>query len=119
MIQARYGWTDQTLFDLPAARFLQIIKTIFEAKEYEQREKFILEAYNAWQVVEVVKGIMNDKAKGTSFNDYLKKLGLIEKPKKNSKAERLQAAIEKKQKEKSLSIAEQIRLADKQQTQGR
>lgn len=119
MIQARYSWTDQIVFDLPAARFLQIIKTIFEVKEHEQREKFILESYNAWQIVEVVKGIMSEKAKGQSFGDYIKKLGLVEKPKQGSKAEKLQAAIDLRQKDKALSIAEQIRLADQQQTQKR
>lgn len=119
MIQARYGWTDQTIFELPAARFLQIIETILKAKEHEQREKFILEAYNAWQVVEVVKGIMSDKAKGTKFSDYLKKLGLLEKPKLDSRTAKLHAAIKEREKEKALSIAEQIKLADKQQAQGR
>jgi hypothetical protein len=98
---------------------LQIIDTILEARTHESREKFILEAYNAWQIVEVVKGIMSDKAKGTNFADYMKKLGLNEQPKKDAKAERIAAAFREKQKVKALSIAEEIRQADFTAKQGK
>ena len=118
MIQARYGWIDQIVFDLSAARFLQILDTILEAKAQDQREKFILEAYNAWQIVEVVKGIMSDKVKGMNFTDYMKKLGLEEKP-QDEKSKKLAGIFKEKQKKQALSIAEEIRQADRQLQQGK
>lgn len=108
MIQARYGWTDQQLFDLSAARFLQICSTVLKAKEQEARDQFILQAYNAWQIIEVIKGIASDKVQSTSFKDYLKKLGLNEK----QKLSKLDEKQKEQQTKQALSIAEQIKLAD-------
>jgi hypothetical protein len=98
---------------------LQIIDTILEARTHESREKFILEAYNAWQIVEVVKGIMSEKAKGTNFADYMKKLGLNEPPPKDERAEKIAAAFKEQQKIKALSIADQIKQADLTAKQGK
>jgi hypothetical protein len=99
---------------------LQIIGTISEAIAREQREKFIFEAYNAWQIVEVIKGIMSEKHKGTSFQDYMKKIGLEEKKPKTTKKEKaLAKAFHEEEKKSALSIAEQIRAADKSTAQGK
>ena len=108
LIQARYGWHDQILFDLPAARFLQICSTVIEAYEREHKDRYIQEAYNAWQIIEVVKGIMSDNVKGMNFNEYLKRMNLLEKEKRDP----LQTKNEQK---KALSIADQIKQLDTQQ----
>jgi hypothetical protein len=99
---------------------LQIISTITESITREQREKFVLEAYNAWQIVEVVKGIISEKYKGINFNEYMKKIGLDEKkPKADKKAKALSKAFAEEEKKSALSIAEQIRAADKTASAGK
>jgi hypothetical protein len=104
LIQARYGWTDQIIFDLSAARFLQIADIVLEAYQAENRQKYILEAYSAWQIIEFIKMIVTDKAKQIKFSDYLKKIGLDEKVKDpQDKKTAVKAA---------LTTAEQIRQLD-------
>lgn len=99
---------------------MQIIGTVNEALVREQREKFIFEAYNAWQIVEVIKGIMSEKHKGASFQDYMKKIGLEEKkPKASKKDKAIAKAFQEEEKKSALSIAEQIRAADKSIAQGK
>ena len=79
-----------------------------EAYEREHKDRYIQEAYNAWQIIEVVKGIMSENAKGMNFNEYLKRMNLLEKEKRDP----LQA---KNEQQKALSIADQIKQLDKQQ----
>jgi hypothetical protein len=107
LIQARYGWTDQIIIDLSAARLLQIIDIVLEAYEEEARQKYTLQAYNAWQIIEVIKGVLSEKAQGTSFADYLKKIGLKDKSEKEKMPIEAQAKA-------ALSIADGIRQLDKQ-----
>ena len=79
-----------------------------EAYEREHKDRYIQESYNAWQIIEVVKGIMSDQVKGMNFNEYLKRMNLLEKEKRDP----LQAKHEQK---KALSIADQIKQLDTQQ----
>jgi hypothetical protein len=81
-----------------------------EAYEDEARKDYVLQAYNAWQIIEVIKLIASENAKPLSFADYIKKLGL------QSKKEESRSNITKEAQIKSaLSTADQIRQLDKQQ----
>jgi hypothetical protein len=104
LIQARYGWTDQIIFDLSAARFLQIANIVLEAYQTENRQKYQLEAYNAWQITELIKMLVTDKAKPVKFSDYLKKIGLSDKA-ENPQDKKIAAAA-------AITTAEQIKQLD-------
>lgn len=59
--------------------FLPLLETVKEAKGRESKDLLVLEAYNAWQVIETLKAILGEK-KPLPFGDYLKILKLEESP---------------------------------------
>lgn len=87
MIQHRYGWTDETIRNLPFSRFMQLVKISSEARRAEAKEKFVLAAFVGFQ--------MGAGGKGT-FGSYLSRLKLSDEPaqhigpqSKEAEAERL------------------------------
>lgn len=90
MIQSRYGWTDDQVWNLPYARFFEIIETIAEQKKLEYEEQMTNSAFIGWQYVST------QQEKPLSFGKYLKKLG-IQKQKVDTKKES-QRIIEKVEK---------------------
>lgn len=52
---------------------------MIEAYQADNKQKYQLEAYNAWQITELIKMLVTDKAKPVKFSEYLKKIGLGDK----------------------------------------
>lgn len=81
LIQHRYGWTDEVVFNLPYARFLDICEVVVEQTHEDRTQQFRYAAFTSF----LVSGL-----KDTSFDQYIESLGLSPKsnaPKKVVKAE--------------------------------
>jgi hypothetical protein len=111
LIQARYGWTDQQLFSISGARFLQLADAAITAHNRDERSKLYTAAFQSWQVIEAVKAMLVEKSKPQKFGDYIKQLGLDEK-------DRITKEEKKKQIERSLKIAAEIKQLDDQARKG-
>ena len=64
-------------------------------------------AFNAWQIIETLKGMLGRKGKSTSFNEYAKALGLYESNEKPQNKFKNKAALEF-EKNKALDNAAKI-----------
>lgn len=68
VVQARYGWTDEYVFDvLPAERVKMIFEIVNSQRNEEQKDKLRLEAFSVW---------LTRNEKGISFEEYVSKLNL-------------------------------------------
>lgn len=101
----RYGWTFGEIQSLTAQRFFSFLKVIEERQEEEEKQRFIIASFNAWQINELLKSVHSEKPKLLTFNEYLTALGLKEAQKKDTKE---QAKI-------NIVIANSIRELDRQQ----
>lgn len=84
--------------------FSNTVIHVVKAKEQEVRTAYMQGAFIGWQIQEIVKGALSEKANPQRFFDYAEQLGLIDKPK-----------IEKPRKDsiaEALKIAEAIKAAD-------
>lgn len=66
-MQVRYGWTDETIHELPFARFMQLVRLSVDARNEKAKDEFILAAFLGHQL-----GAGGQK----DFPTYLKELGL-------------------------------------------
>lgn len=69
LIQHRYGWTDEVVFSLPYARFLDIQEVVVEQTNEDKIEGYRRAAYTSY----LLSGL-----EGVSFKDYLESLGIGE-----------------------------------------
>lgn len=67
LIQHRYGWTDEVVFSLPYARFLDICDVVIEARKEEDTESYRKAAFTAY---------LNAGLENVSYGQYLDGLGL-------------------------------------------
>lgn len=67
LIQHRYGWTDEVVFSLPYARFLDIFEMLLELKREESLEQYRLSAFTAYLLRQQDDG---------SFQDFVETLGI-------------------------------------------
>lgn len=113
---ARYGWTLHYIYSLPWRWFFDQLEILLESLQQEYKDDLTKEAFNAWQITEVVSAMFNEKHKRMQFGTYLEKLGLSNK--KNDEntehtetIKRLEKVAVKQEKEKALENANEI-LAD-------
>ena len=76
---------------------------IAETKAEALKEKMIVSAFTAWQLRDTKK----------TFNDYLRQLGLSDKPAKMTKE------VRKKLADRNVALAERIRKASKRQREAK
>jgi hypothetical protein len=69
LIQHRYGWTDEVVFSLPYARFLDICELVIERANEDKTEGYRRAAYTAY---------LRSGLEDTSFGQYLESLGIGE-----------------------------------------
>jgi hypothetical protein len=110
---ARYGWTLHYIYSLPYQWFLDQLDVLKEALIREYKEDLSLQAFNAWQITEVLKAIVSgDKHKAMNFGKYIDKMGLTKndnEPTQNEEAlKRLEKATIQQEKEKALKVASDI-----------
>lgn len=68
VVQARYGWTDEYVFNtLPAERVRMVFDIVNSQKQEEQKEKLRIEAFSVW---------LTHNEKGISFEDFINQLNL-------------------------------------------
>lgn len=68
VVQARYGWTDEYVFDvLPAERVKMIFDIVNSQRNEEQKDKLRIEAFSVW---------LTHNEKGISFDEFVSKLNL-------------------------------------------
>jgi hypothetical protein len=95
-ISARYGWTDDYIYDLAYSRFIEIVELIFEKKQEEEKKDYVQSAFVGWQY------IMTQTTQNLPFQKYLEKLGLLRKTKEQKMLEK------KKMKQEAEDIIKQI-----------
>ena len=98
-IEARYGWSDEYVYSLPYARFLEILELIFDKKKDEENKNYVQSAFIGWQY------IMTQTTQNLPFQKYLEKLGLLRKTKEQKMLEK------KKAKKESEEIIKKIKEA--------
>jgi glycerol dehydrogenase-like iron-containing ADH family enzyme len=104
LIFSRYGWTESELLGTSFDSFPSILLNCVKAKQQEQKQAYIQSAFIGWQIQELVKGALNEKAKPQQLSDYLKQFGLSETEK--------QPMNRKQTAQEAIAIAEAIRKAD-------
>lgn len=67
LIQHRYGWTDEVVFNLPYSRFQDLCELLVEIKEEESVEKYRLQAYPVY---------LSSGQEGSTFGEFLNVLGI-------------------------------------------
>lgn len=112
---ARYGWTLHYIYSLPWRWFFDQLEFLQEAIQQEYKDELTKEAFNAWQITEVVSAMFNEKHKRMQFGTYLEKIGLTNKKNENNSEteaiKRLEKVAVKQEKELALESANEI-LAD-------
>jgi hypothetical protein len=73
----RYSYRLHEVQALSLPDFYYVIANVSRAMKDEQRNGLILQAFNAWQIVETVRGALGG-GKPTSFQQYLKSFGLTD-----------------------------------------
>lgn len=73
MIQARYGWTDQQILDLPYARLMELAEVTSRKLVEEQRQRHRELAFLGWQFHASQPGV-----KPMRLGEWLEMLGLNE-----------------------------------------
>jgi len=72
-------------------------------------DQMTLQAFNAWQILEALKVMLGGDTKGAaSFQDYCKKLGLIEDKEPTEQENELQKRAKQIEKEQALETASKI-----------
>ncbi|MFC5587552.1 hypothetical protein ACFPRA_01345 [Sporosarcina soli] len=68
VVQSRYGWTDEYVFDiLPAERIRMVFEIVNSQRHEEQKDKLRLEAFSVW---------LTHNDKGISFDEFVSQLNL-------------------------------------------
>lgn len=90
-----------------------VLEMINIGLESDFRDQMTVQSFGAWQITETIKGMFDEKAKGTTFNDYAKRLGLLdeEKPKESKFSKIANKAL----KAQALNTAEEILRIDRGQ----
>ena len=71
VVQSRYGWTDDYVFDtMPAERVRQIFEIVISQKSEERLTDMRLHAYSVWLDTSLTHGSVG------SFEEFLTKVGL-------------------------------------------
>lgn len=103
----RYGWTLSDVFNMPAHLFLQFASIELKEHEAEEKQKYELHSFTAWQITEHLRAMLNEKNKPLPFKKYLSHIGL--RPKEIRTKEDLE-----REAAEAVRIAESIREIDKQ-----
>ena len=68
VVQARYGWTDEYVFDtLPAERIRMVFDIVNSQRAEEQKDRMRLEAFSVW---------LTNNEKKLSFDEFVGQLNL-------------------------------------------
>jgi hypothetical protein len=89
--------------------FDEVLGMLASGLKTDFKNEMTLHSFGAWQIIEVLKAVVDQNAKPMNFNEYLKALGLDDENKK------LKSDEIKKQKEDALRKAEHIVKLFKQQ----
>jgi hypothetical protein len=89
---------------------MHLIDIVQEAHKADNKNKLVIAAFESWQVIEAMKGMISE-SKPTKFGDYLKKIGLSEK-------DPIDKATIEQQKKQALSTAEEIKNMDRPAKKG-
>ena len=73
IVQARYGWSDEYILDLPYARFQDLIKTVQKARSSEADEQLQIAAFIGWQYH------ISTTPKSMSLKKWLARMGIGKK----------------------------------------
>lgn len=110
---ARYGWTMHYVYSLPWQWFFDQLDVLKKALVREYKEELSLQAFNAWQITEVLKAMVSgDKHKGMTFGKYIEKLGFNKSDDEPTTSEETLKRLEKvriqQEKQKALDSANEI-----------
>lgn len=97
---------------IPIDSFLPIINNCVRAKQEEVRQAYVQSAFVGWQIQEVIKGALSEKAKPQKFDEYLNQFGLGESGNENNRI-RSEATAEE-----AIASAEEILRIDREQRKG-
>ena len=99
----RYGWTFDYILTMPFLSFVEALDVINNAIQEEFKDNMTLHSFGSWQIIESLKMLLGGDSKhAISFQEYCKKLGLIDPSPEISK----QAL--KMEKERALQTADEI-----------
>lgn len=99
----RYGWKFEYILTMPFLSFTEALDIINNAIQEEFKDNMTLHTFGAWQIIESLKMMLGgDSKSNVSFQDYCKRLGLIDpSPEINKQALKME-------KEKALANANEI-----------
>ena len=91
---------------MPFLSFMDSIEILNIGVKEDFTDNMTLHAFGSWQIIEALKGMLGgNKSKTTSFTDYAKNLGLIEKEEQNDQTRKIANKLEK---EEALKTAHNI-----------
>jgi hypothetical protein len=96
---------------LPWQWFFDQLDVLKDAIQQEYKDDLTIEAFNAWQITEVVSAMLNEKHKTKSFGTYLEKLGINKTKEPEPEEEiikKLEKVVVKQEKDQALNNANEI-----------
>lgn len=99
----RYGWTFEYIQAMPFLSFIEALDIINEAIKEEFKDNMTLHTFGSWQIIESLKMMLGgDSKKGIAFQEYCRKLGLLETN------HEVNEQVRKMEKHKALATANEI-----------
>jgi hypothetical protein len=94
---------------MPFLSFMEALKMLEAGIKSDFNDNMTLQAFNAWQILEALKVMLGGDTKGAqSFQEYARKLGLIEDKEPTKQETDLIKHTRKLEKERALETANKI-----------